>query len=129
MTSERKLAANQKNAKNSTGPKSDVGKHRSAQNALSHGLSIPIGRIADMRADIEVVALSIARASGEKSITELSRQAAEAQLEILRIRKARVALFEMEISGDELTKKLASLERYERRAYSRRKSAFRSMQE
>ena len=128
MTSEQKLASNQKNAKKSTGPKSDEGKHRSARNALRHGLSIPVSNIAAMQSDIEDLALSIARASGEKSVTELSRQAAEAQLEILRIRKARSAIFAAEISGDELTKKLAGLERYERRAFSRRKSALRSMQ-
>jgi hypothetical protein len=128
MTSDRKLASNQKNAKNSTGPRSDGGKRRSARNALSHGLSIPVSKIAAMRSDIDDLALSISRASGEKSITERSRQAAEAQLEILRIRKARAAIFAIEISCDELTKKLASLERYERRAFSRRKSALRSMQ-
>jgi len=128
MTSERKLASNQKNAKNSTGPKSDVGKHRSARNALSHGLSIPVSTIAAMRSDIEGLALSIARANGQKSITELSRQAAEAQLEIVRIRKVRTAIFAVELSCDELTKRLTSLARYERRAFSRRKSALRSMQ-
>jgi hypothetical protein len=128
MTSERKLTSNRKNAKNSTGPKSDEGKHRSARNALSHGLSIPVSGIPAMRGDIEDLALNIALANGEKSITELSRQAAEAQLEIVRIRKAKVAIFAVEISSDELTKKLAGLERYERRAFSRRKSALRSMQ-
>jgi hypothetical protein len=67
--------------------------------------------------------LSIARASGETTVTELSQQAAEAQLEILRIRKARATLLSADIAGDELNIRLASLERYERRAFSRRKRA------
>jgi hypothetical protein len=87
MTSDLKLASNRKNAKSSTGPKSDGGKYRSARNALSHGLAIPAKNIAALQSDIESLALSIARASGENTITELSRQAAEAQVDILRIRK------------------------------------------
>jgi hypothetical protein len=128
MTSDRMLAANQKNAKKSTGPKSNVGKYRSARNALSHGLAIPVGNIAALRSDIETLALIIARANGRKAITELSRQAAEAQLEILRIRKARAAIYAIETNHDELTIRLAGLERYERRAFSRRKRAFRWME-
>jgi len=128
MTSDRKLTANQKNAKKSTGPKSDVGKYRSARNALSHGLAIPVGNIAALRSDIEALALTSARANGGKAITELARQAAEAQLEILRIRKARAAIYAVETNHDELTIRLASLERYERRAFSRRKRAFRWME-
>jgi hypothetical protein len=128
MTSDRQLAANQKNAKKSTGPKSDASKHRSARNALSHGLTIPVGNIGALRGDIETLALSIARANGGKAITELSRQASEAQMEILRIRKARAAIFAIETNQDELTIRLASLERYERRAFSRRKLAFRWME-
>ena len=128
MTSDLKVASNQKNAKNSTGPKSDAGKRRAARNALSHGLAVPVSNIAALQSDIETLALSIARASGERAITELSRQAAEAQLEILRIRSVRAAIFATETSYDELNNRLASLERYERRAISRRKRALRAMQ-
>jgi hypothetical protein len=128
MTSDLKVASNQKNAKNSTGPKSDAGKRRAARNALSHGLAVPVSNIAALQSDIETLALSIARASGERAITELSRQVAEAQLEILRIRSVRAAIFATETSYDELNNRLASLERYERRAFSRRKRALRAMQ-
>lgn len=60
MTSDLKLASNRKNAKSSTGPKSDGGKYRSARNALSHGLAIPARNIAGLQSDIESLALSIA---------------------------------------------------------------------
>ena len=126
MTSGLKVASNKKNAKNSTGPKSDAGKRRAARNARSHGPAVPVSNIAALQSDIETLALSIARASGERAITELSRQAAEAQLEILRIRRVRAAIFATEISYDELNNRLTSLERYERRAFSRRKRALRA---
>jgi hypothetical protein len=63
----------------------------------------------------------IALASGERATTELSRQAAEAQLDIMRIEKfARRFLTRSrpatEVAYDELNKNLARLERYERRA-------------
>ena len=125
MSSDLKLASNRKNARNSTGPKSIAGKHRSARNALSHGLAIPVRNIPSLQDDIEELALIIARASGQTIITEMSRQAAEAQMEILRIRKVRAKIRASEISYDELNNRLANLERYERRAFSRRKRAFR----
>jgi hypothetical protein len=133
MVSDRKLAANRKNAKKSSGPKSETGKRRSARNALSHGLAVSIGNIAALRGEIETLALSIALANGRQAITESSRQAAEAQLDLLRIRKCRAAILTKyhkvpatETSYDELNESLARLERYERRAFSRRERALRS---
>jgi uncharacterized coiled-coil protein SlyX len=127
MASDLKLAANRRNARKSTGPKTNKGKRRSARNALSHGLAVPVRNISALRSDIETLGLSIALASGERTITELSRQAAEAQLEILRIREVRAAILATYTSYEELTKKLAGLERYERRAFSRRKRALRAL--
>jgi hypothetical protein len=123
VTSDKKISSNRENAKKSSGPKSVEGKSRAARNALRHGLAIPVGAIPALRGDIETLALSIARASGETTVTELSQQAAEAQLEILRIRKARATLLSADIADHELNIRLASLERYERRAFSRRKRA------
>ena len=42
MTNVCKIDANRANAKASTGPKTARGKTRAAQNALRHGLSLPI---------------------------------------------------------------------------------------
>src|SRR5262245_22949453 len=39
MTSEARIKANRENAKKSTGPRSEVGKQKSSQNALKHGLA------------------------------------------------------------------------------------------
>jgi hypothetical protein len=132
--SDRKLAANRKNAKKSGGPRSNAGKAKSAQNALRHGLAIPIANIAALRRDVERVALGIARANREKKISDSSRRAAEAELDISRIRKCRVEIWKRyqnmpvtERSYDKLNESLAKLERYERRALSKRNRTLRSM--
>jgi hypothetical protein len=65
----------------------------------------------------------------------IAREAAEVTLELSRIRKLRASLFEkLHATGSvdpyrlaELSTNLAKLERYERRAFSRRKHALRSM--
>lgn len=41
MASERQLAANRANAKRSTGPKTNTGRHASIRNAVRHGLASP----------------------------------------------------------------------------------------
>lgn len=41
MASERQMLANRRNAQKSTGPKTASGKKRSSQNAYKHGLSLP----------------------------------------------------------------------------------------
>ena len=43
MASERQIAANRLNAKHSSGPKTDKGKARSSQNAITHGLTVQSG--------------------------------------------------------------------------------------
>ena len=127
VNTDRKLAANRKNAQNSTGPKSVEGKRRSAQNSLSHGLAVPASTIATLQDDIKKLASQIARASGKNSITALSLQAAEAQVELFRIRDVRAAIHASSISCEERSKRLASLERYERRAFLRRNRALQSL--
>jgi hypothetical protein len=134
MTSDRKRSANQRNAAKSTGPKSVAGKRRSRRNALSHGLAIPITADPAVNDDVSALARIIALASGRDDVTESSRTAAEAQFDILRIRKVRSSIYErlsrsplQEADHAKLSKSLVSLERYERRAFSRRKRALRDI--
>ncbi len=133
--SERKIAANRSNAKKSTGPRSKAGRQASRRNALRHGLAIDIRTDPAYHDDIEQLAKMMSRAGGRQSVSDSARDAAEAVLDLSRIRKIRASLFETIYFSDtaapdrltELNDNLAKLERYERRAFSRRNRAMRAM--
>jgi hypothetical protein len=133
MASDRKIAANRNNARKSTGPRSKAGREVSCHNALRHGLAVPIGSASEFREEIE----KLARLFSGRPLhsDQRAREAAEAELDLLRIRKIRAGLFETFYHADtvlpdglaELNDKLGKLERYERRAFSRRNRALRAM--
>jgi hypothetical protein len=60
LTSDRQRRANQADAKASTGPKTRAGKERAAQNALRHGLSIPVSSDPALSPQAEAIARRIA---------------------------------------------------------------------
>ena len=134
MTSECKAASNCKNAQSSTGPGSELGHRHSRHNALRHGLAIAIGSDPSFSKDIEALATTLERGGGQV-VGELARQVAEAELDLLRIRELKAAHFNKVFDnpeaklGDysELSESLKQLERYERRAFSRRKRALLAM--
>src|SRR3981189_1890635 len=134
MSSDRKITANRNNAKKSTGPRSKAGREASRGNARRHGLAIDIGTDPAFCDDIEKLAQALSFASGMQHVSAGAREDAGAALDLLRIRKIRASLFETlyfaanDAAPDRLTElndKLAKLERYERRAFSRRKRALR----
>jgi hypothetical protein len=136
MTSERKATSNRKNAQNSTGPRSELGRRHSRRNALRHGLAIAIGSDPSFSKDIEALAKALGNGGGQ-IVGEFARQVAEAEFDLLRIRKLKAARFSS-VSGNpeakledyaELSETLAQLDRYERRAISRRKRAVLAMRE
>jgi hypothetical protein len=135
MATDAQIAANQRNAKRSTGPRSKAGRAVSRRNALRDGLAISVGADPAFHDDIEKLAKALSSSSGEQKITESAREAAAAEFDLIRIRKLRAWLFETYYVADtatpdglaDLSDKLAKLERYERRAFSRRKRALRSM--
>jgi hypothetical protein len=55
MASEARIAANRRNAQNSTGPRSASGKKRASRSALRHGLSKPMSGLAFAR-EVEALA-------------------------------------------------------------------------
>jgi hypothetical protein len=189
VTSERKRAANRRNARASTGPKTPAGKARVAGNARRHGLTIAVAADPALAADVEALAQAICRSfAGDGADHEapslaashrlyLARRVAEAPIDLLRVQRARHGLIERALAdprylsprglrsriallgraGDLLrrgvpvppdmrdailkrpkgpqkfaliltdhTRKLAALDRYERRARSRRKAAIRA---
>ena len=130
MASDRQRAANQRNAKKSTGPSSDSGKRRSRQNAVRHGLAMRICRDPLLAADVEKMTRIFSRALGEAHITVASRSAAEAEIALIRIGKIRATIFQRFHESPralqdliDLNEELRKLHRYERRAFSRRRRA------
>ena len=131
MTSERKIAANRLNAKKSTGPKTKRGRARSSHNARRHGLSLSVFADLVYSAEIEKLAREIVSVSKDDPTIELARRVAEAEIDLARIRQARQSLLErnggLHNVSEEVLKQLNAMDRYTRRALSRRRLAIRSL--
>ena len=100
MASERQIAANRRNAKKSTGPRSAPGKNRASNNAYRHGLFSRRARTI-VAEETEAFARKIAdRISGAIAL-EYARIVAEAENELALIRDAKRALIDRtDIFGD-----------------------------
>jgi hypothetical protein len=93
MTSARQTKANRANARASTGPKSVRGKARASQNARCHGLSLSVHLQPFLSAEAENLALEIeGDGAGGVGILDCARRVAEAQIDLQRVRAARLAL-------------------------------------
>ena len=145
MTSELKVLANRQNAKKSTGPRTKTGKSRASRNAVRHGLErVDFGN-PGYPAQVERLARAICPDASDPFRYEQALIMAETQTFLARVRAARIAAIERDSParllgrGDESAPQaldeterlsralldLLSLERYERRALSRRRRAIR----
>jgi len=155
MTSPRKIVANRENARRSTGPRAPQSKARSARNSIRHGLAAPLLRTPETCSQLNRLAKALAGLRRDPIALEQARIAAEAELELQRIRAYRKSVLDgktthmvrgtascdseaaspcaeanQEQIGREVSDslpELAALERYEKRALSRRRRAMQSL--
>jgi hypothetical protein len=135
VASPRKIAANRHNAQYSTGPRTAHGKGRSKRNAFWHGLAVRLPAIAGINRDVERLASAIAGANPDPCRWHFAMIAAEADLELRQVRAIRLSWLTSNtppgsspIDRDQERNSLVTLlrlERYERRALSRRDRALR----
>ena len=139
MATDRQIAANRINGSLGRGPKTSAGKARSSRNALKHGLSIPVSRDKTLRRQIMVLARILVQ-SEAGNVFGQARAAAEAELELVRARAVMEAVLaragntaewnggpEQGTALIQVLPKLQRLERYERRAFSKRRRALRDL--
>ncbi|MBR1171388.1 hypothetical protein JQ571_30725 [Bradyrhizobium liaoningense] len=92
MASQSQIAANRRNSRKSTGPRSRAGKKRSSGNALRHGLSISFHAGAVQTKAIEKLAQQMAGPRPDRIALELARAAASAVFDLARVRQVKTQL-------------------------------------
>ena len=128
---------NRVNARASTGPKTAPGKAKVARNAFKHGLSLPVLADPAVAPEVEELARTIGTSVTGQTLDgrrhELACRVAEAVIDLRRVRLAKEPLRrEMETDPKHMTKPLKEflrLDRYEARAFYRRKIAIRAFDE
>ena len=133
LATERQIAANRANAQHSTGPRTAAGKLKSSRNAFRHGLSGSMPLDLHSAAEINLVAHVLAGEHATEDRVASATHFASAQAELLRIREIRTDQFaKVDLnSGSNLIKELqhlAALDRYERYALTKRRSASKKLQ-
>jgi hypothetical protein len=132
VTSAAKWRANRRNAQKCTGPRTALGKARSARNARRHGLTQSAQLDPKLAQVIATLAQAIAGEGADRRRRERAAEIALAQVEVMRVREARRdlcarALDARTLNGGDVIKRMANLARYERRALAQRKRAIRRL--
>ena len=152
MTSQQKADANRANAQKSTGPKTAHGKARASRNAHQLGLSLPVLADPVLSDQVKALAREIAGEVADDHIFALAWRIAEAQIDLQRVRQARHQLLSDRLKDFgharspnkalapnatsqaphkptilvQVSKRVAAIDRYEQRAWSRRRFAIRA---
>ncbi|WP_456822168.1 hypothetical protein [Bradyrhizobium sp. USDA 4502] len=124
MASDRQIEANRRNAKHSTGPKTDQGKVRSSRNARRHGLS----RVtAYDSAQMDASTRAILDRLEQETLAIEPAVIVGVQQELARVRAVRYELLAAFLLAPNtaLTKRIGGLARYERAAFARQRRAMR----
>jgi hypothetical protein len=102
MTTDRQIAANRRNARRSTGPRSPAGRKRSSRNSFRHGLAAGVAATAERIKHIERLARKIAGSSADVVTVEAARILAQAEFDLAQIRRMKVALISRVIAFGKL---------------------------
>jgi len=102
MASERQIAANRRNARKSTGPRSGAGKKRASRNAYRHGLTLSVASTKASAKQLDKLVRRIAGDTEDAIVLERARAIAQAELDLARVRRAKVALIECASAFGEL---------------------------
>ena len=132
MTSDSRTAANRGNCKKSTGPRTHGGKAKVSRNALRHGLGAVSFGDTGFSEKTERLAKAICQQESDPDSYRQALIVAESFLDITRVRAARIRILETSPEPPSLhlaLPKILRLERYERRALSRRRRAVRTLDE
>ena len=129
MISERKLAANRRNASRSSGPRTLRGKSRSSRNAVRHGLAVPLSNDPVRLYEIEQLAKMLSASSNDLLRQDEARELAECHFDLRRIRSAKAAVLQHLGSFDNpdveahaaAAEALDKISRYESRVLARRR--------
>ena len=140
MTSEAKIAANRRNARRSTGPRTAAAKARVRRNALRHGLAASVVGDHSDETKGALIASAICGSETDHSQHERASIVVEAHNRLRRVRDVRTQLMERMTAAsrtewapddaaatkpDKLLDQLLRLDRYERRAAAQWKRAAR----
>ena len=93
MASERQIAANRRNACKSPGPRSGAGRKRASRNAYRYGLTLNITSAAFAK-QLDKLVREIAGDSEDAITLERARAIAQAELDLARVQRAKIALIE-----------------------------------
>jgi hypothetical protein len=108
VATDRQIAANRRNARRSTGPRSGAGRKRSGRNSFRHGLAAAATATAERIKHIERLARNIAGASTDVVTLECARTIAQAEFDLAQIRRAQVELISHVMAFGEVKRPRAS---------------------
>jgi hypothetical protein len=132
MATAKQIAANRANARRSTGPRTAAGRAKSSRNSFRHGLSLPLSTDPQLSAMIGLLANAIAGERPTEDQLQAAMVVAEAQLDLKRIHDVQIeAASSVQIATEtpdlQSLRSSWALNRYTRRALSRRKFAVREL--